>query len=272
MTDEFLSGRVEIDLSKHATPFPRDVDVEHLENIVGAAMKRSDGSRPEESDRWLAQRVHATLRLTRREAAGQGLWDWLALVPLKEYVRWRWTNDEKVGSERFVGREKNKHAIGRLWWGAELTRNGGDYSATQLLFTKQDIQNSWFKTRLFRHRPTAIASLKVLSEFNDGKFAGDEQRDLVRGLNAAITTTMLDAVAHSKAVDADALIEWQKHQIVEMDYHKEMPEGPPEEALRDSDIANVRELLNHVVDKTIFVKRDRSRGTVAQATEIAEPS
>ena len=208
LSEDFLAGRTTIDVAKYTKGLRREIDVKHLVSIVDKAIDKFDSAKREESDRWLAPRVHAALRLTRREAADQGIWDWLAIGPLQHYVRWRWMGDDRVGAERFAGREFNKHSVARLWWGAELTRNGSDYSATTMLFVKQDIQNSWFKTKLFRHRPTAIASLALLSTFSNGDFAGDEQRDLVKSLNVALTTTMLDAVATSAAVDADAMKEW----------------------------------------------------------------
>jgi hypothetical protein len=213
----------------------------------------------EESDRWLAPRVHATLRLTRREAGDPGVWSYLAIVLLEEYVRWRWKGaDESVAAERFQCGELNKHAIARLWWGAELTRNGPDYAATQLLFVNQDLQNSWVKTKLFRHRPTAIASLRLLSTYNGGQFAdSDTIRTLVKSFNMALTTTMLDAVAPSREVDAQTLREWCQEDVDETTMFEEMPSGPAEERVDEQGISAVTELLKRVVSKTRFIKRKR---------------
>lgn len=261
MSEAFLAGRedIDVDVRKYVKDFAREIDLTPLVNVVGKAMEKFP-AKPEESDRWLAPRVHATLRLTRREAADQAVWDYLAIFHLKDYVLWRWKRDERVGPERFAGREYNKHAIARLWWGAEVTRNGDDYEATSLLFVKQDVQNSWFKTRLFRHRPTAIASLKYLSTFSDGSWAGDEQRTLVKSLNMALTTTMLDAVADNPAVDADGLIEWQTGDINETEMFEQSPLGPPEQKLPEKSVEAVTQLLRRITSKTKFTKRDRNPG------------
>ncbi|MEX0716592.1 MAG: DUF6339 family protein [Planctomycetaceae bacterium] len=275
ITGDFLIGRAALDVAKHMQPFHRGVDLTPLINIVDKAMLKFGAARPEESDQWLAPRVHATLRLTRMEAADQRVWDFLAVVTLQNYVRWRWAQPDdtngtdKVGPERFSGREMNKHAVARLWWGAELTRNGSSYNDTSLLFVKQDIQNSWFKTRLFRHRPTAIASLRLLSQFNDGDFAtDDQQRDLVKSFNIALTTTMLDAVAESPCVDSDAVREWIAVQPDETLMFDELPVGPPEEAIDEGAISAVRELLDRVVSRTRFAKRDRTPQSV-RTREVA---
>jgi len=79
------------------------------------AMQKFTDSKREESDRWLAPRVHATMRLTRREAGEPGLWSYLAVQVLEDYIRWRWKGAEGiVAPERFVCGEFNKHAVARL--------------------------------------------------------------------------------------------------------------------------------------------------------------
>src|SRR5262249_11138333 len=73
---------------------------------------------------------HATLRLTRREAADRRIWAHLATVLLPDYTRWRWRDPGEPGGpaaiDRFVGDEAT-NAISRPWWIAELTRDGADY-------------------------------------------------------------------------------------------------------------------------------------------------
>lgn len=277
LTPEFLAGtaRLGADLSIHERAFVRpkgrDVpEVDHLVCIANKAMEKFHGERSSiiGSDQWLAPRVHASLRLTRREAGDPTVWNYLATVPLEAYVRWRWSDEDAmtVGAERFLCGEYNKHAIARLWWGAELTRNGSDYAATRLLFVNQDLQNSWVKTRLFRHRPTAIASLRLLSTFNEGEFAdSDIIRDLVKSFNMALTTTMLDAVAPSGDVDSASLRDWCGEAVDETRWFDAEPEGPPETPVPAAHIADVTELLRRVVSKTRFQKRKRSRATTTRA-------
>jgi len=266
VTPDFLVGGAAIgsELTKHIKDFKHGddeaPDLDPLSNIVDKAMQKFSESRREESDRWLAPRVHATLRLTRRGASDTGAWSYLAMVPLEAYVRWRWGSDRGVAAERFICGEFNKHAIARLWWGAELTRNGSDYSSTALLFVNQDLQNSWVKTRLFRHRPTALASLHLLSTFNDGQFAdSDTIRDLIKSFNMALTTTMLDAVAPSVNVDAQSIRDWCSEEVDETTMFEEMPTGPAEEPIDPAAIDAITDLLKRVVHKTRFSRRKRTK-------------
>jgi alkanesulfonate monooxygenase SsuD/methylene tetrahydromethanopterin reductase-like flavin-dependent oxidoreductase (luciferase family) len=275
MTPDFLTGKSRIcqTITLHVKDFQRGFsakkpDPEHLLNIVEKAMQKFSENKRDESDRWLAPRVHATLRLTRREAAESGLWSYLSVEILQDYVRWRWKgDDETVAPERFLCGQFNKHAIARLWWGAELTRNGADYSGASLLFTNQDLQNIWVKTRLFRHRPTAIASLRLLSTFENGEFADSNTiRDLIKSFNMAITTTMLDAVAPSLDVDAATIRDWCEEDVDETTMFEEMPVGPPEQPVYEEHIEAVTELLKRVIRKTRFVKRRRSSKAPASSS------
>jgi hypothetical protein len=271
ITPDFLMGRAPIssNLDTHTKEFKgpdgRRPDLEPLINIVTKAMEKFSETKREESDRWLAPRVHATLRLTRREAGDTGIWSYVAVAVLEDYVRWRWGNSEgTVAAERFVCGEFNKHAIARLWWGAELTRNGAGYAATGLLFVNQDLQNSWVKTRLFRHRPTALASLQLLSAHNGGQFAdSDTIRDLIKSFNMALTTTMLDAVAVSPEVDARSIRDWCEEEVDETTMFEEMPIGPAEQAVDQEAIDAVTELLKRVVAKTRFSRRKRTKTEAA---------
>jgi hypothetical protein len=270
VTPDFLKGDTPLGpaLAPHIKEFHRPgekkPDTDHLSGIVAKAMEKFSETKREESDRWLAPRVHATLRLTRREAGDPGIWSYLAVEVVSDYVRWRWKGtDGAVAAERFVCGEYNKHGLARLWWGAELTRNGSDYSPTGLLFVNQDLQNSWVKTRLFRHRPTAVASLRLLSTYDDGQFAdSDTIRDLVKSFNMALTTTMLDAVAPSVDVDAQSIREWCEEDVDETIMFEDMPIGPAEQSLEEEHIQAVTELLKRVISKTRFTKR--KRGTKAE--------
>lgn len=275
LTPEFLAGTAPLgpDVKTHEKEFVRPdgfdkPNIEHLIGIVEKAMEKYPGGRPRaiESDQWLAPRVHATLRLTRREAGDPTVWNYLAAVHLEHYVRWRWADEGngKIVPERFLCGEYNKHAIARLWWGAELTRNGPDYTVTRHLFVNQDLQNSWVKTRLFRHRPTALASLRLLSTYKDGEFADSNTiRDLVKSFNMALTTTMLDAVAPSIDVDAQSVRDWCQEDVDETTMFEAMPDGPAEAPIDEAHIIAVTELLKRVVSKTKFTKRERGAAKVS---------
>ena len=94
----------------------RPIELAPLQAVVDLAMRRR---KRDESDSWLAPRMHATLRLTRREAADPRIWAYLAAVVLPDYVRWRWRSpdDRKapVAIDRFMGKPAT-NAVSRLWW------------------------------------------------------------------------------------------------------------------------------------------------------------
>jgi len=270
ISEDFMTGAASPDWNKYIKEFDRPVDLEPLRRIVAAARELYDDD-PAGSDAWLAPRVHATLRLTRREASDSKVWNFLTVVGMPDYVRWRWVGD-KGRLSRFVGPEY-KQALSRLWWGAELTRNGADYSQTNTLFANQDFQNSWARLNLFHHRVASVAAATLLSTFNNGQMATSDQiRQLVKGLNMILTTTMLDAVAPSPAPDVDAIEDWINDVPDETAYLAELPVGPAESSVPPASIDAVVQLLRHTSEATSFFKRARSKraeptpeaGSVAQ--------
>ncbi len=79
-------------------------------------------------ERWIAPRLHSALRLTRNEAGQADIWNYLALY-FSEYIRHRWINSnaETIAEYLFRYVRKDRHQLAKLWWMAELTRNGSEY-------------------------------------------------------------------------------------------------------------------------------------------------
>ncbi len=258
VSDDFLAGTATPDWTKYLKDFWRNVDLEPFRKILEKAMEKFAAD-PTASDSWLAPRIHATLRLTRREAADPRVWDYLALIVAADYVRWRWGTNDRIEAIRFVGPEY-KQAIARLWWGAEMTRNDGDYSGTKILFANQDFQNSWGRLDLFHHRPASIAAARLLSTFNEGRMATSDQiRQLVRGFNMVLTTTILDAVAENPAPDIESIRDWIAETPDETKMFDEDPIGPADTPIPEASIEAVVRLLEHTANVTSFFKRARSK-------------
>src|SRR5690348_3937505 len=94
VTPAFRQGNAQVDFSEFQEDFPRAVRLDALNEVVNATMSRHPDAPTKDEERsradaWLAPRLHAALRLTRREAADRGVWNYLALVQLDDYVRWR---------------------------------------------------------------------------------------------------------------------------------------------------------------------------------------
>ena len=250
LTPAFLEGTAGVDVTKHLDDFERSVELEPLRRMIAEAQTKFEGTGPETSDGWLASRVHATLRLTRREAADQRLWTYLTVVEFPDYVRWRWGPEPALA--RFAGSETNQ-AIARLWWGAELARNGSDYSLVETAFEAQDIPNTWFRLDAFHHRPAAIAALQVIKGLNsqplpNGKAVKRTKKInmLATALNTSLTTTVLDAVAPWRGEDADAMREWISGDVDETLMLEELPSGPDDEPAPNAEIEAVETLLEGI--------------------------
>jgi hypothetical protein len=242
VTPDFLIGAVELDLPDYIVKFERMTDLEPLIRVIEAVMSKDEFRQNRQvSDAWLAPRVHAALRLTRREAADRRVWAWLAVVSFPKYVRWRFPGDGENGTavKRFFGRQRD-HAIARLWWGAELTRNGSDYSPTTAAFKNQDVPNTWFALKAFEHRTTAIAACRVLSTMSSNQI-----NKLATAFDHVLTTVMLDAVAESPAPDAEAMAEWVKSEFDWTDLDV-VPVGPGEDSLPEDAILAAESLLRRI--------------------------
>jgi hypothetical protein len=249
LTPDFMKGDVGVDVRDLVRPFDdRKVDIDPVKTVLELAMAQPEfeGNAPA-SDAWVAPRVHAALRLTRREAADRRLWAWLAVVQFPEYVRWRFPGDEKgTPIKRFFGRARD-HALARLWWGAELTRNGPDYTTTIAAFRNQDFPNTWFSLRAFEHRAAAIAACRVVAPLTSRQI-----NDLATAFDHIITTIMLDSVAISSPTNADAVKEWIAEEFDDSDLDR-LPTGPREDPVPENEIAAVEALLLRIATELRIV-------------------
>lgn len=246
LTPDFLKGDVAADVRDLVRPFDhRNIDIDPLAAVLKAAMTKSEfKNNPPASDAWAAPRVHAALRLTRREAADRRVWAWLAVAQFSDYVRWRFPAGEERGIpiKRFFGRARD-HAIARLWWGAELTRNGPDYTTTIAAFRNQDFPNTWFSLRAFEHRAAAIAACRVVAPLTSRQI-----NDLATAFDHIITTVMLDAVATSSPANADAVKEWIDEEFDDSDLDH-VPTGPREDAVPETEVKAVETLLLRIASE-----------------------
>lgn len=253
----FRSGAQEvIDPTSYLVPekdlgLGRTVDLEPLRVVIEEAMRRFPRNSTE-SDPWLGPRVHATLRLTRREAADKRIWSYLAVVEFPGYVRWRWLGQEGtedvVPVERFLG-EDSRNALARLWWAAELTRNGKDYTPTVKALANSRFAVSWQHLDALHHRPAALAVVEFLDQFG-GKGTTDPQGQfMAKAFNLTLRTLSLDALADNPPTDAEAVREWCR-QLVDATtmLGDELPVGPDEDPVPADRVAAVRDMLDRLAD------------------------
>lgn len=200
-----------------------------LRHLLEDTMERFHGKRPTFSDSWLAPRLHYTLRLTRAEATDSGLWNFIALRVAPDFVRWRWGREREgriaVGQvARFSGRW-DIQCFSRLWWAAELFRDGEDYRPAAKACSNQDILNTVIRLDMINHRPTAQALIELL----DGDLirTGRDVNGLAAVANAAGSTLVYEAIGPDEPRDYEALQDWIRAIATDPTYSQnQLPQGP----------------------------------------------
>ncbi|WP_079406461.1 DUF6339 family protein [Streptomyces sp. 3211] len=219
-------------------------DTAPVRELVDEAMYRFAGSRAS-ADAWLAPRLHATLRMTRSEAARAELWNFLALAVAPDYVLWRHLpvresrNDtaKHVSAPRFSGPHFTQ-AFARLWWAAEMFRDGHDYRPVEIACGNQDMINTGLRLDAIDHKPTALAMVRVLKRLADSRATrlGDRVNALCTAVNTAGSTLMYDVIAPHDAPDRGALAQWiEEAEVAAAVPWDRLPDGPEDgTALRSS--------------------------------------
>lgn len=269
VTEDFRRGdpeRADAEAFVEAVDLGRDVPLAALRGVVVEAMKRYEAD-AWKSDAWLGPRVHATLRLTRREAADKRIWEYLTVVDFPDYVRWRWKNldnpEKAVPQDRFLG-EDSKNAFARLWWATELTRNGSDYRRSEIALGISRFYVSWQQLILMHHRAAALAVVDFLGNYRSSGTTDAQGQAMAKAANVALRTVCLDALASTPPTDADAVREWIAEDVDETTMIDDLPLGPDEEAVSEVEIAKVRKFLDDLAERIQlagFVKPGRRQVT-----------
>nr|WP_196789742.1 DUF6339 family protein [Streptomyces caniscabiei] len=249
LTEELLRGEQVhggIDLAKVVEPLSEDDarwSVEPIQSLVEDAMFKFRDDRTR-ADAWLAPRLHATLRLTRREAADKRLWNHLALAVAPDYVAWRHLSEptasrpeRRIAAERFRG-PADRQCFSRLWWAAELFRNGPDYEPVETACGNQDLIHTVLRMELIDHRPTAQALVRLLQ---DGQITGGREiNGLSTAINAAGATLIYDVLAPDEPRDPSHLREWIAEAGSALPVGRyELPTGPDEDPAPESSVTRL---------------------------------
>ena len=154
------------------------------------------------SDRRTAPAIHRALPLSRLEAADPGLWRYLAVVHRPDWVRHRWElRSFTTMRARFwrPGTRPDSNAYSRLWWIAELTREGDSYDLTERVLTRQPLATPLFVRQFSYYRPAVEAFVDILEHA-----PADEIEAVVRQFNALLSTVVLEGQ------ERDGLRQWLK--------------------------------------------------------------
>lgn len=213
-----------VQLVRAAGPAPVTTALDSL--MMTAHNRQLDGAWPDRatSDRWLAPRIHFALRLFRGEAAERGVWQWIALR-YPWYVEWRWSDREgAVANDRWWG-PVHKQAFARLWWGAEIFRDGGDYRSVERAFVFQDLPNSYLHRPVVRCRSLALA---IIDQFGETTSPSAKQvNGLARVLNLATVGSPPEVETGYQNDDLEAYNAWVTEPYAPPAVWDDLPAGPP---------------------------------------------
>ncbi|MGV9341556.1 DUF6339 family protein [Streptomyces sp. NPDC003688] len=220
----------QVALRKESSPLPREEarwNTSPIRDLVEHAMSRFADDR-RAADGWLAPRLHATVRMTRAEAAAPGLWNHMAMLVAPDYVVWRHKREEMAQSSRFCGPHYTQ-CFSRLWWAAELFRDGSDYRPVRVACAAQDILNTTLRLDVIDHRPTAQALLRVFDRLITAgtPYVGDHVNALSSAVNTAGSTLVYDVLAPDSPRLTDELYDWiaEVEEAPAVDRNR-LPDGP----------------------------------------------
>lgn len=163
----------------YSVPIP-DVaaDTDELRTELAAITECDDFEKYSHTiDAAAAPIVREYLDITRKDAAREGLWHWLAVSEFPGFVYYRWRESGNI-REKFLkgGTDIYSNAIHRLWWGAELTRDGDDYDRTRRMFIQGELANDVLDRWFARYEAAAKTVVDVL-DGDDSDVISDVTRD-----------------------------------------------------------------------------------------------
>jgi len=215
-----------------------------VRDLVQEAMVRHGDLSPTAADAWLAPRLHATLRMTRREAADPALWNFLALRLAPDYVQWRHRprrahpdgGAAAVAAARYSGPFYTQ-AFSRLWWTAELFRDGPEYIPVVVACENQDVLNTVLRFEFIHHRPVAQAMISLIQR--EVVKTGREVNALAVVVYAAGGTLSYESLSPDYAPDRGAYRDWiEVLPAAPRVPFDRLPDGPPDGTL-DLDLLEV---------------------------------
>jgi len=85
------------------------------------------------------------------------------VLEFPEFVRYRWQGDDLRGKSLDGGEDIYSNALHRLWWIAEITRDGDDYTQTEEMFEMQELANDVADRWFARYEPMTWACVDELN-------------------------------------------------------------------------------------------------------------
>lgn len=217
---EYRAGGPLPDLSDHEEPIeevfgPDDKRVEVALDTVRGLIERSleEDRTDTELDQWLSPRLHYSLRIPRRIAGDKGFWTWLTVEAGQNYVQRRWlgkssSDPDVVTMFRYTG-PILRNALARLWWAAEMVRDGPSYEYVEPVFARVWTAQYALELRYSWYRPAAIAFTRVSEGLDGGgKLSADEMKELSKRVNSYLSLRCLEQIGFDETVDEPWDYDW----------------------------------------------------------------
>jgi hypothetical protein len=248
-------------LREHVSAFDRPLSLEALAEVIDECKREftdpETGLAQRRSDIWLAPRLHAALRITKREAAMQEVWMYLAAYAFPDYVSWRWGRARQAALS--VSTDVKKHPFKRLWWGAEMFRNGESYEAVERAYARSDVPNTSLSTRIMNNKAVALAALRFLDKH---QMTSRQVNPVSTQLRTAAVTVALDFACPNLSDSLEIDWEWLESEPQGFDVIR-TPVGPKHGFVGEEEIERAEEMLDRVIDtnRVRAYRRDQPEGS-----------
>jgi hypothetical protein len=164
-----------------------------------------------------------------------------------------------VATSRFRGAHYTQ-TFSRLWWAAELFRDGSDYGPVEVACGNQDVLNTVLRFDIIDHRPTAQALIRLVAKKK--VTTGREVNALARAANTAASTLMYDVLAEDDVWDGSLLEEWiQEADSAPPVPRKILPKGPDDGPVPPDAIDALVSCFEELFDEYARVRADSDAGT-----------
>lgn len=231
---------------QYLTPYPeRPISIDALVEVMDECLRLFKGDTDDDhmaSDRWLGPRLHAALRISRREATNPGLWPYLAAVAFPDYVQWRWGSARQAALSTI--QDSKKHPFKRLWWTTEMFRNGVDYGTAETALARSDVANTAPSTRVLNNRAVALGALRYFEHHHLGS---RRVPPVSTQLRTSAVTVALDTACPNFDESTEFDLEWLRG-VPDGETTIQNPVGPKHGEVREEEIIHAFEVLNKVID------------------------
>jgi hypothetical protein len=235
LTPDVKANRADavLDDYKEVADDAASVDLNLISRLLEEGLSR-ELERDGELDRWLAPRLHFALRVPRRVAGDPSFWSWMVMEVGRRYTWHRWNNNGDVTLYRYNGDFK-RNALARLWWFAEMARNGPSYEEVARVLRDPSTAQYAMELRYSMYRPAVIAFGRTAANLQLGFEA---MKALSRKINAYLSLRSLEALGLAES-DGQYDADWWNDRPTLGEVLGQMPLGPRDDTVGETVIADL---------------------------------